>query len=166
MRRKGSIRDIGIIIAVFLVVSIIFFTVGYVYIQLDNAMRPALVAQGLDNDSANMIFNKGQDSINIMINSIPFLIICLGMTAFILAFFIPVHPIFFPISLIIGILYTVVGVLATNVVYDYLNATVISVVAADHTVTVAFVRNFPHILTILWILLIAVQYGKYASRDV
>jgi len=153
---KGSILDLaGIIFLVCafiisgFIVTKFYFTFKETYL---NTTNPTQVEQE--------ILSKGETVSNVILGAIPFIIIASGIGAIVLAFLIPSHPVFLPISLIALIIFVVLSTAFSNFLWEFLNATPIVSIANQYPIIASIVKYLPYIIAIFGFILIIVMYSK------
>jgi hypothetical protein len=152
---KGSIQDLGtlIFIVTIFVTSSIFGAV--LYFNLKSTIQPI--------DTANVtgkIFQSGDTIFSTWINSLGFIIICIGIGAVILSFFIPTHPIFLPVSIIMYVMYIILAVGFSNLLWEFLNTPGIVTTANQYPLMVYIVQYLPHIIAFIGFMIMLVMYSK------
>ena len=112
------------------------------------------------NEEEISIIQKGQTLANIFVNAIPFAILTSGIGAIILAFLIPSHPIFLPVSIIMLTIFIVLSTIFSNFLWEFLNASPLVSIANQYPLVVNIVRYLPYIIGIIGTILIIVMYSK------
>lgn len=153
--RKGSILDLGIIIFVLVVLVISSFLSAKFYTEFKTKFKAMF-----PDETASAIFEKGDVAMGIWINLIPFLYFSCGLGAIVLAFFIPAHPIFMPISIIALVIFIIMSVAFTNVLWEFINSPLIIGIANQYPLVVSVIRYSPFIISVFGFLVIVVMYSK------
>lgn len=160
MSRKGSVRDIGILMVSFFtfVLAGVFSLV--LYSDFNTALQDTLNETNMLDANTTTILDNGVDAVETTVKLIPFFVFGLGFAAIISAFFIPTHPIFFPISVLLLLVFTVIQAMMANVMWEVINQTEIIILMNNFPVVVAFIQYSPWFIAILGFILIAVMYSK------
>lgn len=167
--RKGSVIDLIVpIIFIIFFVFISFF--GYIFAtkMTDGIRNSVLNSSIVANDSnlstnINNTLNLADSASSIFPNSIAFLMVGLYLGALFLAWRSPSNAIFFPIAILLMAIFTVMSILATNMMYDFISSTPISSYAEKFGVSVNFIKYFPHISAVFGFVLLVVLYRRGAN---
>jgi len=159
MNRKGSLTDILSLMLFMAVVVIVAFLSLYIQTQANAGIIAAAPAYTQSSNST-YIMNQGVSSLGLIVGSIPFIIIGLGLASIISAFFIPSHPAFVPISIILLGFYTILATIFANIMWEFLNIAEILPLANGYPLLVSMVVNLPYIVTIFGGLLIIFMHSK------
>jgi hypothetical protein len=157
MNRKGSLQDIVGMMLIFTVMVIVSFLALYIQTETKNAI---IATAPYQSTNSTYILNQGTASLGVFINSIPFITIGILIAAIISAFFIPSHPVFVPLSIILLALYTVLAAVFSNIIWEFLNTPGIITLANSYPLVVSIVVKQPYIVTIFGALLIIVMHSK------
>jgi hypothetical protein len=111
------------------------------------------------------ILDKGATSYNVLLASIPFIIIGSGIGSIVLAFLIPSHPIFLPISILALALFIILSTAFSNFMWEFLNAQQIVAIANQFPLIAGIVQYLPYIIAIFGFVLIIVMYSKSGSYE-
>lgn len=129
------------------------FNVGYnaTILNMTNGTVSANEETVMTNTAAGM---------NILVASIPFVTLGAALAALVLAFFIPTHPVFLPISLILFGISVVLGAVFSNVLYEFINYSAFSTILAANPLIANIVEKLPYLLAILGLLIIIATYAR------
>jgi len=155
---KGSILDLAGIL--FLVTG--FVIGGFLSYKFYLAFKESYVPI---NQEEQTIMSKGETIYNILLNSIPFIVIGSGVGAIVLAFLIPSHPVFLPISIILLAFFVILSVVFSNFLWEFLNAQQIIVMANKFPLVASIVQYLPYIIVVFGIVLIIVMYSKSGGYE-
>jgi len=157
---KGSILDLAGIL--FLVCGLIIG--GFLSFKFYSAFKEKYSQMPMS-ETEQKILDKGTTSYNVLLGSIPFIIIGSGIGSIVLAFLIPSHPIFLPISIIALAIFTVLSTVFSNFLWEFLNAQPIVTIANQYPLIASIVQYLPYIITVFGIVLIIVMYSKSGSYE-
>lgn len=152
---KGSILDLGAIIVIVAILVITWFLSSLIFNKFWEKYNETNPSQ-----EEQHIMNKGSSAFNIGINMIPFVMIGSGIGAIVLAFLIPSHPVFLPLSIIALVIFMALSVVFSNVLYDFLNSSMLVGIANQYSLVVSIVKFLPHIITVFGVVIIIVMYSK------
>jgi hypothetical protein len=154
---KGSVRDTGVILLVFAILVMVTMTEAVFY----NNFKTAIQTSGIDQFNATApIFQRADNVINSMVNMPAMLILLMGISAIVLAFFIPSHPIFLPLSFIFWIMYVFLAVAFANLLWMFINISLISPTANNFPLIVWLIQYLPHVIAIFGAIIMIVMYSK------
>jgi hypothetical protein len=123
--------------------------------------KSAIQTSGIDQFNATApIFQKADSVINSMVNMPSMLILLMGISAIILAFFIPSHPIFLPVSLIFWIMYVFLAVAFADLLWAFINVSLVSPTANNFPIIVWLIQYLPHVIAAFGALIMIVMYSK------
>lgn len=157
MNRKGSLADILGMMVIFTVLVIFSFLGLYLQTETKNAI---IANAPFQSTNSTYILDKGTDSLEVFVNSIPFIIIGIGIAALISAFFIPSHQAFVPLSIMLLALYTVLAAVFSNILWEFLNIAEILPLANNYPLLVSLVVKLPYVVTVFGAVLIIVMHSK------
>jgi hypothetical protein len=157
---KGSILDLaGILFLVFVLIISGFLSFKfYLTFKEKYSQMPLSPAE-------QTILDKGTASYNVLLASIPFIIIGSGIGAIVLAFLIPSHPIFLPISILALALFVILSTAFSNFLWEFLNAQQIVTIANQFPLIAGIIQYLPYIIAIFGFVLIIVMYSKSGSYE-
>jgi ABC-type bacteriocin/lantibiotic exporter with double-glycine peptidase domain len=157
---KGSILDLAgvLLIVVGLVIG------GFLAFKFYSEFKEKYSQMPLST-TEQTILNKGTAVYNVLLNSIPFIVIGSGIGAIILAFLIPSHPIFLPVSILALAIFIILSVVFSNFVWEFLNSQQIVGMANQYPLLVNVVQYLPYIIAVFGIVLIIVMYSKSGSYE-
>lgn len=140
--KGATIFDIIFIGATLMIVAIMFIFAGYMNSQFLDAAN--------ENDKLNATYiEKVNETFDLMDAGLAVLMVCLGISTFILAFFIRTHPVLFVASLIIFLILVPITMLFTNVFDAIITQAPLATEADDWPITVHIMRNLPLILAVI-----------------
>ena len=147
--------DLGGVIFVLMVLVISGFLVAKVYTGFKTQFEETV------NDSTSVqIVEKGSAVADVLLKAIPFIVIGIGISAIILAFMIPSHPAFMPISIIALLIFVLLSTIFSNVLYNFLLGDEIVGLANSYPLVVNMVKYLPYIITVFGFVLIIVMYSR------
>ena len=153
---KGSIRDLGVILIFSTVFIVCALMVAVFYFNLKSAITPNVDPT----NATGPLFQRGDQVIGNFVNLGAVVIILMGVAAIVLAFFIPSHPIFLPITFIVWIFYTLLAVGFSNMLWEFINSSVVIGVANQYPIMVYIIRYLPHIISVIGAIIMIVMYSK------
>ncbi|MEM5853890.1 MAG: hypothetical protein QW228_05975 [Candidatus Aenigmatarchaeota archaeon] len=156
---KGTVSDLLIIMLVVLILATTFGILYFISQKLNEGMSSVLPNYALEKQE------KATIGLGILFNSLPFLTIILGITSIILAFQIPAHPIFAPISIFILALYILLSTVFSNIFYNLGSNTILTSVFNQFPLVVYIMQYLPYVIAILGVLIIIVQYSKVGGSE-
>lgn len=145
---KGSILDISIIMFMF----VFFIVTSFLVLKIYKEFRTKL--------PENDVLTKIDNAFNIQINAIPLLIFASGIGSIILAFLIPTHPVFMPISIILLGFFIITSFFFKNFVYVFLTSNQMIELSNSYPLIANTVNNLHLIIGIIGFLIIIVMYSK------
>jgi len=149
---KGSMLDL-IFIMVFVIAVVIGGIISAkVYFSIADKLK--------ENNMSVEILDEGGKAINNFLNAVPIIILAMGVGAIILAFLIPSHPAFAPISFILLVLYMTISMTFSNVLYRFLSSESIVSVANQYPLLATIATNLHWIIGTIGFILIVVMYSK------
>jgi hypothetical protein len=157
---KGSILDLAGIILLLAGMVIGGFLVFKFYTAFEEKYSEMPLSE-----TEQKILQKGETFYNVLIGAIPFVIIGSGIGAIVLAFLIPAHPIFLPISIIALGMFVFLSVVFSNILWEFLNSAVIIDIANKFPLLVSVVQYMPYIIGVIGTILIIVMYSKSGSYE-
>jgi hypothetical protein len=158
--KNGSILDLsGIIFLVFILIIVGFLSFKF-YLAFKEKYSQMILST-----TEQTILDKGTTSYNVLLNSIPFIIIGSGIGSIVLAFLIPSHPIFLPISILALALFVILSTAFTNFLWEFLNAQEIVDIANQFPLIANIVQYLPYIIAVFGFILIIVMYSKSGSYE-
>jgi hypothetical protein len=165
---KGSLLDLGIPILILVAFVFSLFLISLFYGNIKTGLMNSVNSTMRNDTFYNTtvpILNAGSSVFDIFINSIPLLVFGSGISMFILAFLIPTHPVFMPISIVVLIIYVVVSVVFSNILWAFINNSSIITIANNYPVVVGMIQFSPYIMAIIGTLLIIVMYSKRGIQN-
>lgn len=153
---KGSILDLTVIIAIMVGAVIL----GLIYFKLYNGFSDIFLTMFPTDTVQQHIWSAGNNAMATFMNMIPFLIIGSGIAVIVLAFLIPAHPIFVPLSIIVWIIYIVIAIIFSNFVWAFVNNADLIAIANQYPLVLMIVQNFPIIIAVFGMVIIIVMYAK------
>lgn len=158
---KGSILDLAGII--FLVCGMIVS--GFIITKFYFSFKEAYLNTTNPTQTEKEILSKGETVSKVFLGAIPFIVIGSGIGAIVLAFLIPSHPVFLPISIIALIIFVILSTAFSNFLWEFLNATPIVSIANQYPLIASIVQYLPYIIAIFGFVLIVVMYSKSGGYE-
>jgi hypothetical protein len=155
-----SVVDLAGILVITTAIIFTFFISFYIYTQISEKL-----AEVIDTPEAQEILEKGQKTQDIFVSSIPFIFFSLGIAAIILAFLIPSHPVFFPLSIIVLAVFVVLSVMFKDVIYTFLTTEPFFSIANNYPMLGFIVNNLPYLIAIFGFILIIVMYSRTRTYE-
>ena len=152
---KGSILDLAGILFLTCALIIVGFLATKIYISFKEKY-----AEIGASEVEEKILEKGDVVYDVLLSSIPIIIIGSGVGAIILAFLIPSHPVFLPISLIVLGIFVLLSTVFSNFLWEFLNHAYIVSLADQFPLVVNIVKYLPYIIAVFGFLLVIVMYSK------
>jgi len=84
----------------------------------------------------------------------------LGISAIILAFLIPSHPVFFPLSIILLSVFILLSTMFKDVIYAFLTSDPFFSIANNYPTLGFIIDNLPYFIAIFGFILIIVMYSR------
>jgi len=157
---KGSVLDLAGII--FLTCGLIIG--GFIAFMFYTAFKEKYSEMSIS-ETEQKILEKGVTIYNVLLSSIPFIIIGSGIGAIVLAFLIPSHPIFLPISILALAIFVILSTVFSNFLWEFLNSQPIIAIANQFPLIASIVQYFPYIIAVFGTLLIIVMYSKSGGYE-
>jgi hypothetical protein len=157
---KGSILDLAGII--FLLTGMVIG--GFLVFKFYTEFKEKYIQMELT-EGEQKIIEKGETVYKVLLGAIPFIIIGSGIGAIVLAFLIPAHPVFLPISIVALGMFVLLSVAFSNILWEFLNSLVIIDIANRFPLLVSIVQYFPYIIGVIGAILIIVMYSKSGSYE-
>lgn len=159
--RKGSIIDLSIII-IALSGTVIMGLIGFkLYQETSNKFLTMFPTDEVQQH----IWSAGMNAEKTYMNMIPFLVIGAGLAVIVLAFLIPVNPIFVPISMIVWILYILVAIIFSNFTWEFVQNAQLITIANDYPLVLLLVQNLHWLVAVFGMITIIVMYSKSRSSE-
>jgi hypothetical protein len=150
-----SVVDLAGMLVITAVIIFVFFISFYIYNQVSNKL-----AELIDTPETSEILEKGQKTQDILVSSIPFLFFALGISAIILAFLIPSHPVFFPLSIILLSIFVLLSTMFKDITYTFLTTEPFLSIANNYPTLGFVINNLPYFIAIFGFILIIVMYSR------
>jgi hypothetical protein len=157
---RGSILDLAGIIFLLTGMVIGGFLAFKFYIAFQEKYNQMQLSE-----AEQKILQKGETVYKVLLGAIPFIIISSGIGAVVLAFLIPAHPVFLPISIIALGMFVLLSVVFSNILWEFLNSVVIIDIANKFPLLVSIVQYLPYIIGVIGTILIIVMYSKSGSYE-
>jgi len=157
---RGSILDLAgilLIICVLLIGSFIPF-------KFYEAFKERYAEMNVS-EQEQRILEKGESSYSVLLSAIPLIIIGAGIGAIILAFLIPSHPIFLPISILALAIFIVLSTVFSNFLFEFLSSTAIIDIANKFPLIASMVQYLPYVIAVFGAILIIVMYSKSGGYE-
>jgi len=153
--KKGNLQDL-IVIPVFLFIIAFSFVLGfYIYGEMNTEIQAADLTT-----TSKQMFSDNYDTYNGTFDGIfLFIMVGLGLTVVISAFFIRAHPIFYFVSLIVYAFITVISAILSNA-YEELVGTTLAAAAGQFPIVDNLLSNFPYYMMGLSFVVAIVLYAK------
>jgi hypothetical protein len=155
-----SIVDLVGILIVTTAIIFVFFTGFYIYNEISNKLNELI-----DIPKAQNITAQGRKVYDILISSIPFIFFSLGISAIILAFLIPAHPVFFPLSIILLSIFVLLSTVFRDVIYTFLTTEPFLSIANNYPMLGFIVSNLPYFIAVFGFILIIVMYSRTKAYE-
>jgi len=157
---RGSVLDLAGIM--FLVALMVIS--GFLAYTIYSKFKEKWVSHGAS-EFEQEILNKGTTTANILMNSIGIITISAGIGAIVLAFLIPSHPVFLPISILALLLFIILSTVFSNFLWEFLNSTFIVAIANQFPLIASIVKYLPYIIAVFGFVLIIVMYSKSGTYE-
>ena len=154
---KGTVSDLLVIM---LTAIILVTTLSIIYF-VGTKTKEVFQQSGFE----TTYIEKSTGGLGILVNGIPFITIILGIVAIVLAFQIPAHPIFAPVSFFILALYVILSTFFSNIFYNLSNNTILTPVFNEFPLVAYLFQYLPYIIAIIGIIIIIVQYSKVGGVE-
>ena len=155
-----SVTDLAGILVITTVIIFTFFIFATVYNEISNKLNELINMSQVQN-----ITSQGGKAMDIFISSIPFIFFGLGISAIILAFLIPSHPVFFPLSIILLSIFILVSTMFKDVIYAFLTTDPFFSIANNYPMLGLIVSNLPYFIAIFGFILIIVMYSRTKAYE-
>jgi hypothetical protein len=152
---KGSVLDVLMIILMVFGVAIAAI-LGAFFI---GEMETPMVEAGAD----QYIFNQGQMAIGVFDNMFIVIYAGLFMLAIIMAFMVPVHPIFAILALLFSMIMIVLSVPISNMYHEFATSDAMITTANEFTQTNLVMQNLPLITIAFTVILLVVMFTRFQS---
>jgi len=150
-----SLVDLAGMLIITTAIIFVFFISFHVYNQISEKLSELIDAPKVQN-----ITSQGRKTYDILVSSIPFIFFGLGISAIILAFLIPAHPIFFPLSIILLSIFVLLSTMFKDLIYTFLTSDPFFTIANNYTLLGFIVTNLPYFIAIFGFILIIVMYSR------
>lgn len=161
--KRGDFTGILYLIVMIAAFAIFLLILGYVVPQIYNPLKQQIGTTAEINQSLDAGINVSQNTFPV-IWFIMFAGLVIGLM--ITAWFIPSHPIFFPIFAILMVIAIIVGMALSNA-YESLSAEATLSGAATEQSSIGFVMlNLPYVAFIIGILTLIISFAKPGGQDV
>jgi len=158
--KKGSLADLGLLIVFAVVLVFSFFIIYNMYSSFKTGYIQAVNDSGMYDSTQEHILNSGTLVTDTFINMTPLIVLFIGFGAIVLAFMIPVHPVFMPLSIFVLATYIFLAAVFSNVMYDFITSDTMLPITNSHYIIAQLVTWLPHIIAIIGAVLIIVMYGQ------
>jgi hypothetical protein len=150
-------------------VGILVFTTAIIFLsfiafKLYNEFSNSLLGI-IDNPRVQNITAQGEAAYDILISSIPFIFFGLGISAIILAFLIPTHPVFFPLSIILLSIFILLSTVFKDIIYTFLTSEPFFAIANNYQFLGFVVNNLPYLIAVFGFILIIVMYARTKTNE-
>lgn len=153
--RKGSLSDLPVMLTILLLLVVTLGIIYYIFSQI----YAGFLTTGIPGlDTSPML--KAKLAIKIIFDSIPFLFLGMGLAAIIMAFMIPTHPIFAPISFLVLAFYVIISSIFSNIFYHFNTNATFSAIFNTSPILVVIMQSLPILIAVIGFIIIIVQYGK------
>lgn len=158
--KKGTILDIPIILIMVTLIAFVVLLVAYILGAFNTAIteNPEL---GLNVSYVSQV----QTGVNVFDGMFIVLVAGLFLATIIGAFVVRTHPVFFVMSLFLLVFFVILGVIFTDVFYEFATAPALVDTANDFPIMIQILSNWPSILGVFGIVVIIVLYAKLRSQD-
>ena len=150
-----SVVDLAGILVITAAIIFVFFIAAVVYNEISNKLNELINMPETQN-----ITLQGGKAMDIFVSSIPFLFFGLGISAIILAFLIPSHPVFFPLSIILLSIFILLSTMFKDVIYAFLTTEPFFSIANNYPMLGFVITNLPYFIAIFGFILIIVMYSR------
>jgi hypothetical protein len=158
--KKGSLADLGLLIVFAVVLVFSFFIISNMYSSFKTSYIQSVNDSGMYDSTQEKIMASGTKVTDTFINMTPFVILFIGIGAIILAFMIPVHPVFMPLSVFVLAVYIFLAAIFSNVLYAFITSDTMLPITNSHYIIAQLTTWLPHIIAIIGAVLIIVMYGQ------
>lgn len=150
---KGSILDLAGIMLIVALLVITSFLIFKIYNGFRNVYNPVTTEE-------TQMLGKIDTGFGILINAIPIIIFASGIGSIILAFLIPTHPVFMPISIFLLVFFIITSFFFKTFVYNFISSNQISGISGSYPILVNIINYLPLIIGSFGFILIIVMYSK------
>jgi hypothetical protein len=158
-KRKGSIYDLGGILVLLLALVISGF-LAETFIN-SFAAEAANATIGLPNSTnATGAITDAHTAVQTINGFIPMIVFFAALGAAIMAWFVPTHPIFFPISIILFAIFILLSTMFSNILWQFMTSANILPVAQNYNLIVQLIQNLPTLITVAGVIIIVFMYSK------
>ena len=163
---RVSILDLLPVMITLVIAVIVGVTSVYTY----NSFFTTLNSTDIVQSNPLLIAELGTVNVGIMagqstfMSSIPFVTIMVGVAAMILAYFVPTHPIFLPISFVFWIFYSYASMFISNFMWEFINFAPFASIMNEYPLTVSFIRNLPLVISVMGFFILFILYAKPVQR--
>ena len=155
-----SVVDLVGILAFTTAIIFISFIVFNLYNEFSNNLLEVI-----DNPRVQNITARGREAYDVLVSSIPFIFFGLGISAIILAFLIPSHPVFFPLSIILLSIFILLSTVFKDLIYTFLTSEPFFAIANNYPLLGFVVNNLPYLIAIFGFILIIVMYSRTRAYE-
>jgi len=162
MNKKGSILDIMYVAAIAIPAIIATLAIGYMF----NVGYDAVITDWNSTSTvAGNALTNAETAINgVLVNVLPFIPIFMAIGALLLAYFIPTHPIFFPISLLVGTLTVLFSFYFSNIINEFFTVGgALTSYINNYSLVITVGQNLPTFAVVFVGLMMIIMYSR---RDV
>jgi len=160
---KGSILDTFGFAVTVLVMSIVVVLVAY---AAHLAISSAVPAFNETSPEIAEVVQTGDTVTTILVNAVPFIFVGMMVGALLMAYFIPTHPIFLPLSVLLLAISVFVSFYFSDVLYEFFHVEGISSYLNNFPLIVFMGKNLPLIVFGFGLLLIIVMYVRRGVENV
>lgn len=158
--RKGSVLDLFFVILIAFVFSISVLIAWTVADEVQTGIDEAVNNTDVASTWNTSYMDYGKSGLDIFNNMFLFIIIGLGLAVGVTAFFIPTHPAFFIITLIVFIISLTVAGIFSNVYTELASTSAFVSIGNEYSLITQAMQNLPIILLVIGVILLVVLYGK------
>jgi hypothetical protein len=150
-----SIVDLAGMLVITIAIIFIFFITSVLLKEISSKLNELV-----DMSEVQNITSQGGKAMDIFISSIPFIFFGLGISAIILAFLIPSHPVFFPFSIILLSIFILLSTIFKDIIYAFLTTEPFFSIANNYPMLGFIVTNLHYLIAIFGFILIIVMYSR------
>lgn len=159
---RGSILDILAIFIITCVIIVAWLSSSMIY----GTVKTNFLNTTNTTATEQAIWNGGTTGMETLVGSIAFVIIGCGLAAVVGAFLIPTHPIFFPISLFLLAVFTVLSAYFANMIDAFYRNPAFLPYVNSQPILVFLVNNYALYVLAVGALILLAQFGRPAGSTV
>lgn len=156
---KGSMTDLPFIVVLVFIIGISLMIAYSLNAELQT------IDIFMNNSVANETIMSAQQAYETFDASMLFLIIALGISSAITAYFVKTHPVFFVASFIVWLISFVIAAMFSNVFAEIASSAPLLSASGILETTVLVATHFPHIIALFGAVIALALYGKRRSGD-